>query len=647
MIYDARELARLCREDPDRLWQIPDGPIKVRFDDGVLDTYTRPTIISAYMWRLYLELPKTPALMRHHMGNGRFNDKTHKKLLGDLMWDAYDAYEGNVDIDELSRKVYQDTNRIYNDFTYALEEWVQGLSIIDFVEVLHHPVIKAANENVMPNDHSINKVYKTIRQVLLDPKELPGNSIAEVAKNGLVSMTQIEHCVGPRGSVTEVDSNLFRYPLLTGYAEGIRGLYESLAESRSAAKSLSFTEKPLQETEYFNREMQLMASTLARIYPGDCGSTTYLHWTLQSGDLKSLAGKYYLNNGKLEILQASDLHLVGETLPLRSVFYCMHPDSNGVCARCYGDMALSIPRGTNIGHVAATALCEQTSQKVLSVKHQDSASASEGVEFSPYHAKYLRSKENQIMLAERLEGARIKMTVSGAEAKRLVDITFVDSVIQLPEERISKLTEVRLDVDWGTDRPPETAVVPASAGTWKGSLSHSLLSYAKLKRWEVTPNGDYVFDLSDWDVELPLFVMPLKHANMLDYMRLIKTYIRATKEKKSKDSKGPKTLADAPTVLAALQEFHWLVSSELNVNIVHLEVLIKSTMIRSRKCRDHRLPLFGNEVIFAPFTLNMNMRSLSATLAYEKQRDALNNPITYLATVRPDHPLDALVAPPL
>lgn len=638
MLIHARQLAAMPK---DELWNLSDGPIKVIFDDGVVESHGRATIYSAYMWHLYALYPKTPALMAHHLGEQRVGSDTHLKLLGKVMWDCYDAYQTEMPdtigfIEKLCHEVYKATNKIYNDFTYRLEPNVRTLSILDFVDVVHHPVIRAANEAAQPNDYSIEKTYKVISDVLRDPKELLGNPVAEAAKNGLVSMIQIRQCVGPRGSVTDVDSMIFKDPIMKGYVHGMTSLQDSMMESRSASKSLMFTEEPLQKSEYFNRQLQLLCGTLEYLHMGDCGSQGYIAWRVKSGDLQALAGSYYLTDGGLRRIKESDRHLNGEKIFMRSVLHCQHPDPRGVCSTCFGEMSLSIPKDTCLGHVSATALCEMVSQSVLSVKHVDTASGSD-IELSEYDQQYLRvgTDPSTLKLAERIANRRVVLTISAKEAAHLSELDYQTDVRKLPVARITELSEVQLAIHG--KRGDEVVVLPVAIGNRKGSLTHEALAYVKEKNWTLTATGNYSIDLADWDMELPLFELPRKHENMLDYMADIEKFIKAT------EGGSKKTLRDCTTLEEALLEFHTLVASRLNVNIAHLAVILKSVMIASGANHDYRIPHEGNAVEFGTFTNIMASRSLSAAMAFQGHKKILVDPAAYIYYQRPSHPLDALM----
>lgn len=644
-MLNAKELVHW---DKERLWALPNTNFKVVFDDGVIESHGRAIIFSVYLWAFYRLYPDMPSSVRHHLGNRRIGSSTHMDILNTLFWDCYDAYKAKgieLDREVMMRQMYETDNEFYNDMTYRLEPYVTSIDITDFIEVVEHPVVKTANREIQPNNLSIERTKKKIKDVLLDPKEFIGNPIANNAKNGLTSMTQIIHCVGPRGNLTEIDSKVFPHPVLTGYVHGLRSFEDSAKESRSASKALANAEVPLQTTEYFNRRLQLMAATIKNLHEGDCGSTEYISWLVAPGDLIPLEGKFYLTEQGLKIVRRTDRHLVGESLMLRNVFGCIHPDPQGICSTCYGELALSVPRDSNIGHVAATMLCEQASQNVLSTKHQDDISNIETLQINEFDQGYIQlgSDPNTVRLADRLEKKRVFITLPAKDASRLNDVQYVEDVTKLQLTSISQIPHIKMTV---VGRNSEDHVVlPVSIGSRLASMSHELLSYIKDHGVNTTAQGDYQIDLKDWDIENPLLVLPMRHLNMLEYMNVIAAFLRAssTDSKDGKKAYKGRTLRDFETPETALVEFNRIVNSRLRVSISNLEVLIYATMVRSPANLDYALPRVGNAVHFAPFSFLMSRRSLSAAMAYEHHKRVLFDPTTYLIDNRMDHPLDEVM----
>lgn len=646
--YNARDLVSLSEE---QLWALQEGqpaqaPMQVVFDDGTVTSTIRRTIYSVYNWGLYRDYPRTPALKEHHLGNMKVGTDTHLKLMNRVLWSCYDAYHGNVNLEHLLKKVYEDISHLYNTMTYELEAYVQTITIFDFIGIAEHPRIKDIIANTRPNSNSIeNFCYPKAKEVLSDPSEFKDNNIVRAVRSGQISMGQVLQCTVLRGSATDVDSRIFPVPIMTSFTQGLNKLHDSLIESRTASRALSFTKEPLQEVEYFNRKMQLIAGVIQRLHPGDCGSPDFLPWHVHSADLNKINGKFYrTESGTLRAVQESDVHLIGKTIQLRSPTMCHHPDPQGVCSVCVGELALSIMRGTDPGHFAATALGEEAAQNVLSTKHLDFNATITGMELSEYEQRFLKIEEdpNILKLSDQLRGHRVKITIAAKEAAQLADVNYVENVTDLQTGQITSLREVEFAVE--SNGKTDTWPIIVSAGTRYSSLSHEMLDHLKRNGWELNAVGNYVIDLTDWDYNLPAFELPLRHINMLDFIKTVERFMRAsvtTDREKAVRDRG-KTLRDFPTIQIALREFYELVTSRLSVKLIHLELLLKAVSIRSEKHRDYRLPRPGNKFEVGAFDTTMERRDMAVTMSYEKHRQVLTDPVSYLVKNRPDSPFSPL-----
>lgn len=648
MQVDARDILKLSK---DELWGLQDGPMTIRFDDGVLQTTARKTIFSAYLWEFHRRYPQAPILMRHHISGAddgkevQLGARTHLDIMGHVLWDAYDAYLNvgeEIDVEKLCELAYDLTNEVYNDFSYRLEEYVSTISILDFVEVVRNPNVRQANETVVSSQQSIDDTYHVIENELRNSPSLKKNALSKAARTGLVSMGQVLQTVGPRGFLTDLNSIIFPTAILTGYTAGINRLYQSMIESRSATKSLMLTKDPLADSQYFNRKLQLLCAILQNLHKGDCGTTVTIPWRVRSGDLKTIDGKYHVDGGKLYRISRKDKHLIGKVINMRSIFGCAHPDKYGVCATCFGEISRSIPAGTVLGHVSSTVLCEKISQIVLSTKHLDGTSKVDRIFIEEFDRQFIENceKPNQIKLASSLAGKKVRLYVTADEARNLTDVMNVKSVNTLSISRVTELRDVQFGVVDASGNEV-VSVVSVSADSRLSSMTHELLEHIKKSDWTVSGNGDYAIDLTGWDHALPMFEMPMKHMNMLDFMNSIEAMVKsAAKTTKSKKSL---TLADYETPHGALVDFHDLVVKKLEINVAHLEAIVFSTMITSSEKLDYSLPLLGDKAEFGSYADNMAMRSLAPAMAYQNQSAVLLDPKSYTVTNRPDHPIDRLL----
>lgn len=677
--YLARDLAVMPK---DSLWQLPDDPeMEVEFDDGrVMVADMRATVFSTYMWPLYEEYPKTPLLSRHHLGTARINPTTHLVLLNRVLWDCYEAYHGDVDMEDLTRRLYEAFNAYYNDYSTRIEQEVVSFSVDDFLDILEEPRIAAAVEGITGTPASIEHAYRVADEVIkLDTAALGANPIAQAVRSELVKMSQVKQTLVARGKVTDIDSHFFPEAIPSSFFSGMNSMLESMMESRSSTKAMAYKEKPIQDSEYFNRKLQLMAASVMEIdyvcqrmgeeavnelVPGDCGSQRYIRWVVKPKDIEALDGKHYVLDDDL----AAGKHLLhtvrpedrkaldGVVIHFRSPLLCNHPGgSQSVCATCYGDLALSIPRHTNIGHVAAVEYGERVTQNMLGIKHVDFATGLAKIKLGSYEEYYLEpsSDGHGICLVTRLKPYKLWISLAPTDVNQLTEIHHVTDVTMLPVGRVSEVSELLLTCE-DANGEQETVPLNVEVGGKKSHLSHAVLTHIQKNGYTLSDTGRYVIDLDGFDRENTFLEVPNRDENILDYLGSIIQFISSPDDNKDKtdirradgrQEGRKKMLRRCKTPEEALMTFHELTSAKMLVNMVHLEILVFSTMARSIQDRDYRLPYIGNKLQFGQLSRVIANRSMSEVMAFEKHSANMNDPATYILQDRPHHPLDDLLVP--
>lgn len=651
---------RLLDFSTEQLWDILTGEFTLVFPDGEVKTNYKESLFSSYFWDFHRKYPETPLLTRHHVQSvlkgAAIRTNTHLKLLGTIMWDTYDTYfrptfdqEQEYRLrDQLTIELCEISNHIYNDLTLRLEEYVTSLDIVDFIEVFRHPRVTEANKTVLPTEESIVATHRVIQEVLADRNSVPSNPISLAKRAGIVNEGQLNQILGPRGFLTDFDSNIFKRPILVGYLEGIRSMYDSLIESRSATKSLIFSKDPLQQAEYFSRKLQLMNQVVRNVHYGDCGSTQYLLWRVRpkrgkmASDLKNLRGKWYMDSdGVLKVIQGNEEHLINKTLKLRMAVNCQHPDPYGICSKCFGDLYYSVPEKTNIGQMCCTSLCQKSTQNVLSVKHYDGSSAVDALEISQDAQRYLRGTPNQLgyLLNEKLRSSyvRVQLVVPADEAVGIGDVLDVDDVTKLPISRVSEINFIQLLL---TDKDGLTTDVSIEVRNGKrlASMTYPLLRHIREKGADLDGHKNYVIDLTDFDWSKPILSLAFKHFNMSDHSAEISTKLESRVAEMYDRDKNV-------SIDAFLVDFFDLVNSKLNVNIAVIDVIVYGIMVVSASDNNYNLPKPGTERGLGVLRYLMNRRSLAATMAYQGHKDVIADPVSYLGTNRMDHPFDSILMP--
>lgn len=668
--FNARVLAQLSEE---KIQTILPKRFMLVFDDGAFETTARKTIFSWYAWWPIRHKPEMPMLSSYHMGNNNLTGKTIDAITELTAWGMYDAFPGEIDPEYLALRIKQENNHFYNSMTYGLEEYVTSISAIDFIDVIYHPKIleitghlqslDLTNKGQLANmEREIEDAYNRAEEIIMNDPLLKGNRLVEAVKSKIVDILQVLQCVVARGKPTDVDSNVFPKPIVRGFGQGLSEFHDVFIESSSAKKALGMAKTPLAKVEYFNRQQQLSAQTLSTLDgmsnfyqihgincnslngQHDCGSKEYVLWKVDKKNLRDLDGLYHWNDaGVMELIKPHSTHLIGKLVKLRTALTCKHTDQYSICRSCFGQLSENIPYGTNIAHVSSVELCAKVSQKVLSTKHLDSTAVLDSLMITAVDRRYIKSMPNQyeITVSSKLDLSKAKIHVTKESIWGLGDIHKVENLEDLVPSRCTTMSDVTFEVEnvfGGTD----FITIPVSLGSRMSSFTLPFLGYIKQHGFEQLDDGSIVISLAHLPYDTPIWTLPRKHANMLEFMGSVEKLIKASENNKSK---GKMDLTDHSNLANALADFYDLVSQKFSFSITHLAVMLRVTMVRSKKDYDYRLPIASDKMEFAAFNDIMKLRSLSGFAAFEKQYEMYSSPLSYLLKERPRHPFDEILIP--
>lgn len=637
----------------------------LKFDDGTIATVNgRKTIVSTIYWDYHREFPELQLLPHHHIGNVIFGNRIHKNLLSAPLWECF-MQDICKDMDKLNRMAMVIFNNIFVFTGEELEEYVTTISVIDYLDLIEHTVIADAIVNTRPSTSSIEKTYKIITDIVMTCPTLNNNAIAMACRASLISIGQVLQAL-LRGFITDYDSNIFRKPIMTGYAEGLKILAESAQESRSGTKALKATTEPLRKTEYFGRKMALQNQYVKSIVAppmksivklnglthqsSDCGSDRTVEFLVTRKSLVNLAGKIHvLSDGSFEEITERSIHLEGKLVRLRSPLECKHRAEYKVCETCAGGLSFSIPstmyyrQETRLGHICSIALCSFVTQKVMGVKHEDGSSVAEHLNIEARDAEFIKlngADPSKIQFHMTLKDQNPRLVIPEEYVKYLDDINNPDvkDVKILPTTTLAAMAEIVLQRTVKNSKGEDEEVedmIPTSVGPRLASFTYDFLEHLKKHGWTVNGYGDYVIDLTQWRFSKPFLVMPQRHMNMLEYMQSISEFI----EKKSRNGiYGCKTPAEA------LRKIYDIVNSRANVNVFHLEVLLLASLATDNLRADSGAPALGeDEVTFNIHRENMFNRSAAGGMAFERHGDIIMKASSYNNKNKPDHGFDNIL----
>lgn len=652
----------LVREAKDFLFDQPDEKFTLVFDDGEMVTTRRRTLISSYMWEVHREHSRLPILKRHHIGNGIFTSNTVNKILSNVARDMHELVgEDNYKREELWRQFHVIINDIYNVFSTALEAYVTSVNSFDFLEVYDHPPIKAIREGIKNTNVSVVRGYEKASDVFYQDEAIAHNQSIKNLRGGLVNGEQFNQIIVTRGFTTDHESTIFRNRVSGNYFSGIRSYAEALMESRTATKAIIFTKAPLKAVEYFNRKVQLSTHQVANIVMEDCGSEYFHEIEMNATRLRDFEGKYYLLEGELNggrnhyhTVQRSHQHLNGKTIFMRSAMFCKYRASGTICKTCMGELAYSVPYGTNVGHVSATVFCGQSSQLVLKIKHIERSSGVDPVIISEEERTYVLNGEEptHIRLNPKLKDKKVTLIIS-ALAKQNVDnastisaLSLKDIYPEMPLHRFSTLKDVSFEhvTDEGVTMRYH---IPVSRGARLSSLSYYFIKFMLEQQFTIGEDGAYHIDLEQWDFDRQAFELPSRHVSMLDYMSEVEVMYRSTREESTRHLGKIPLLTSYKNPTHALLDLHDLVSTRLEVNIAHLENMLLALSAPAHDKNDYRLPEYGQEIRFVKHGQAIAHRSMGVTMAFEDQVRVMEDMQQYLETDRNPHMLDPILMPEL
>lgn len=647
-LLNVREILTTSLDD---IWGLQKGVYEVQFDDGqTVFMYHSHIQYNRILWEFYKDFPESQILPGHAFIGTDYGPHTHLQILGNIIWDTFDIYMAKglaLDMDYISLRGYELTNLLYNQLTFRLEAYVSSSSLLDYIDIYRDPRIAEHVDKVrndpFPTPSKIESCSELLAKTVKKPEFQPYNPIVRVVKSANTKVDSIIQSIGMRGTATDIDSRLFKKPIVNGYLFGLDRLEDQMMDSRTSAKALSYAKKPMQDSEYLNRKLQLLAASVSTLYKNiDCGTKRYFETILPTAKhLNDYRGKYYFDEeqGIEKEIMPWDTKLIGKTLKIRRVFSCNINDRYGCCVKCFGTLGYSIPEGTNIGHQCAINLQSPVGQLLLSAKHFTANGTADNFVFSDTEKRYLlipNSNMNAFFVNPRLGEYTYKIRFYEKESEGIASLRNTTSFKGITPTRYSSLTTVKFIIFDSEGNPIDVMDINLTTPSQSrvSSFTIEALEYIIATGWENFEDGSCEVDMANWNEDKPLLLMPMKQFSTPEFMNSIEKFIRG-------DVGNVKPMIKYDTIEEGISAFHDLVSDKLSINISNLEIIMLSCMITSEE--DYRPPIDKMNGILAKYSDIMFNRSLAPYMAYQTQSKAFRSEKSFIYKKRPPHPLDKLL----
>lgn len=624
--------------------------IKLIFDDGEIDSTSRECIHARICWDMYSIYPYQVVSKKHHLQNyrRRLTGDVTANILNDIQWACvFKCQEHGIfpDLAVSCEKIYEITDKmdaLYHD----LREYAVFIDGMDFIKLSHHPELRALNDGlreqpvVVPAD--IGKSYAKLKRIINTDPSCQHDSLVMGGRSSSVKVPSLNKCNCSQGFITDVDSVMFRKPVLDSFTTGITSIRDLIMESRTAAMSIFYQKHAMQQSEYLTRMLQLIAECVYRVHKGDCGSKKYIEVPIRDmNDLNDMIGIWHLDprTGREAPITKRHIHLKGTIVRVRSVLNCQANDRYGVCSKCYGQLAESLFVTDNIGHIAATVLQRIITQSILSNKHLVASAEGELIKMSSDDQNFLCHQPDDVTefyLNPRLRGKRVTMSFSANDASRLQDLNFLEDLDSASPMRLTQLETLTFRIFDGETLVVEYPVM-VSSPSQKSFFTIPMLRYIRDNGWTMDVSGKYEISLDNWDYSANVSVVgvPMVQYSTPAHMMAIKEMLTTSTEI-GKENKYSISKFANPT--AALLAFHDLVKLRLNVNFTHMQTIVLAYLCSDPDNFDYRIPKLKNTGQLVPYNDVMVTRDISLAMSYQKHFDTFKSMRTYVIDQRHPHP---------
>jgi len=632
---------------------------KVVFEDNiVVDMSYKEIVINRYIWDLITLVPEIAIVSKYnittHYTNNMYTSKSINKCFETIIKDMINMIlipGNNIKfLEDIYKHMYLITNTIYNEVVYANIDYATSINIIDLLDIQMDPeLISAMKEvDVLKTVESVEKTYDILDRNIRHNPELRDNDIAKAYISGQVNPNQIRQVLASRGHATEIDGSIFKYPIASSFTLGMKDMYDMAIESRSGAKALHLSNKAIQDSEYFARELQLVTMVVEKLEHTDCGNNDYIDWYVRPGedtisgksDLGNMIGKRYLNeDGKEEFITNDHQHLVGTTVKLRSVMKCRLKNKHNICSACLGELSYGFHEHSNVGHLSATTLTQKLTQSILSTKHLTTSATTGSVSLDENAKKFfvVKEKDGYAFKTGILSRAKSKLSliVSQEQSFGLKDLLNGKDISKLDPSRISRIESMIIVVD--TKGSKEYFPIIVKDGNKRGSFTYKFLEYIIEAGYTLDSQDRYVIDLSGWKYVSPIIKLPQVEFSFMVLAAEIKSILKSIKLHRGMRSKESQE--------SLLQKLFDLANSKLDVNIALLEVIIYAFSVVSIEDDNYGLARGAPDPQMASILSNIVNRSMGPTYAYQTVTKQIVSPKSFKATHKTDHLLDIMIKP--
>lgn len=550
-----------------------------------------------------------------------------KKTVADMLTTVYEAlWSGGIDMQEATTRIFNCSNSITRFITNTCGEHVPSIDAIDLAKIELDPKIQKLKERIQNvrtlGSKAIENEIKACTKELLNHMATPGALGSDalypfIASNSL-NTKQISQLLLSIGVRTDIDDVVIGgHPIIPSYNEGMKSIQDLEVESRSAVKIDIYSKTAVGDSQSMGKGVHLLAMALEHVYPGTCGNTTTVPFHVANP--KNILGKKIQVDGEWHVVTKSNAEKFrGRTVGLLSTTTCRC--KNGICEECGGQIIKYFtPKGINVGMLSSIRFIEKVTQLILSAKHLTETSSST-YELSHEAKEFFKAVGNKVVLKPEFIRNNVYIGVPIDEmAMSLNDIVTMGKV---SEKDSSSITTIYVRDRKGVEHPclMETNATPFLTNEMFGIFRENMKSIEVIDgiAWVPTKNmGKRGF---------PVLRNIVLNASMLAYVKRVRQFIQSD-------------VHNYTSIEMALKDFAAIIYEKVDINIVHIENLLRVLMV-DPDTFDIPVDVQDiNNVVFANQNDVISRRSIGCQMAHERLLAYVKDPASSLIDKAPG-PLD-------
>jgi len=598
--------------------------VRLQLDDADVIMHVRDAIFNLIIWRVYhafkIRITSDKVFERPFVNSGAIGNIQTK-----MLWDIRKLYPNARS--ETCDALFKFVNYLYNFVVSELNAYASSISILGLAKLINHEkvqkIVKLSYNKVLGTDvveKKISEASKALGKLTKDRSALTPeeNCLLYYQETNQINPHQLPQVMIAYGPRTDVDDTIVLFSVMDNSIEGIKCIRSMATETLSAKKSAFYNQVAVSDSQYFGRKQHILTSSIIRIYPGDCGSRTYIKYQVKKHDYQNLLGMYMVDPETEELTELTDeilVTLIDQPIYVRSPITCKHTD--GICETCGGTLMLNIDHNVNFGMLSAIHVIAPTTQKILSAKHLVKTS-SQVYEVSKEASKYLmRINANELHwkpeVYKKLENW--SLGVSLKDMGTLHDITVFNAESVTREERFSTIRQMVLR----DDKTGTTETLIMEQNETCPFFTMPMLLHIR----------DYI--RTNPDMTDAMLWIPLKGTEQFSVFKSLVVNDNMMKFVKAVSSFLSSKIAKYTSAEYAVQDFCDIIYSKVSMaHLTHICTILKTYMVTSEI--DYRIPVVEDvhNVLFRNTHMILSRRSVGGQLAFEKLYAYLSAPDSYL-----------------